>query len=102
MSFFAHAASVVSAKGAIGLTVAALAVGGAGAEAAITDSANPGDWGQQVVQQYRREDRGRPGHPVREAQHFAAELVRQNAAPVGQPYANPRALLEATVTVRER
>ena len=51
MSFFAHAASVVSAKGAIGLTVAALAVGGAGAEAAITDSANPGDWGQQVVQQ---------------------------------------------------
>jgi len=51
MSILGHAASVVSAKGAIGLTVAALAVGGVTAEAAITGSANPGDWGHQVVQQ---------------------------------------------------
>jgi len=53
MSFLAHAASVVSAKGAIGLAVAALAVAaaGVGAEAAITGSANPSNWGQQVVQQ---------------------------------------------------
>src|SRR5260370_37192446 len=53
MSFLAHAACVVSAKGAIGLAVAALAVAaaGVGAEAAITGSANPSNWGQQVVQQ---------------------------------------------------
>src|SRR5260370_40566047 len=53
MSFLAHAASVASAKGAIGLAVAALAVAaaGVGAEAAITGSANPSNWGQQVVQQ---------------------------------------------------
>ena len=53
MSFLAHAASVVSAKGAVGLAVAALAVAaaGVGAEAAITGSANPSNWGQQVVQQ---------------------------------------------------
>jgi len=53
MSFLAHAASVVSAKGAVGLAVAALAVAaaGVGAEAAITGSADPSNWGQQVVQQ---------------------------------------------------
>ena len=53
MSFLAKAASLVSAKGAVGLTVAVLAVGAAGvtSEAAITGSANPSDWGQQVVQQ---------------------------------------------------
>jgi hypothetical protein len=48
------AATVVSAKGAIGLTVAALAIGGAGAAAAITGSANPTNWGQQVVQQIQK------------------------------------------------
>src|SRR5260370_7824414 len=54
MSVLAHAVSAVSAKGAIGLTVAALALGTAGAEAAITDSANPSNWGQQVVQQVQK------------------------------------------------
>ncbi len=54
MSALAHAVSVVSAKGAIGLTVAALALGTAGAEAAITGSANPSNWGQQVVQQVQK------------------------------------------------
>lgn len=53
MSVFAKAVSLVSAKGAIGLTVAVLAVGAAGVagEAAVTGSANPSDWGKQVVQQ---------------------------------------------------
>jgi urease accessory protein UreF len=53
MSVLAKAATVVSTKGAIGLAVAALAIGTAGvaAEAAITGSANPSNWGQQVVQQ---------------------------------------------------
>ena len=53
MSVLAQALAVVSGKGAVGLAVAALAVGAAGVagEAAITGSANPGDWGQQVVQQ---------------------------------------------------
>src|SRR5260370_25886056 len=41
MSVLAHAGSAVSAKGAIGLTVAALALGTPGAEAAITRSAHP-------------------------------------------------------------
>jgi len=54
MSALAHAVSVVSAKGAIGLTVAALALGTAGAEAAITGSASPSNWGQQVVQQVQK------------------------------------------------
>ena len=56
MSVLAKAATVVSTKAAIGLTVAALAVGAAGAasEAAITGSANPGNWGQQVVQQVQK------------------------------------------------
>jgi len=56
MSFLAHAASVVSAKGAVGLAVAALAVAaaGVGAEAAITGSADPSNWGQQVVQQVNK------------------------------------------------
>lgn len=48
------AAAVVTGKGAIGLTVAALAIGGAGTEAAITRSANPANWGQQVVQQVQK------------------------------------------------
>ncbi len=53
MSVLAKAVSVVSAKGAVGLAVAALAVAGAGvaAEAAITGSTSPSNWGQQVVQQ---------------------------------------------------
>jgi len=54
MSVLAHAVSAVSAKGAIGLTVAALALGTAGAEAAITGSPNPSNWGQQVVQQVQK------------------------------------------------
>jgi hypothetical protein len=53
MSFLAKAASVVSTKGAIGLATALLAVGAAGVavEASATGSANPSNWGQQVVQQ---------------------------------------------------
>ena len=53
MSVLAKAVSVVSAKGAVGLAAAALAIGGAGvaAEASITGSTNPSNWGQQVVQQ---------------------------------------------------
>lgn len=56
MSVLAKAVSVVSTKGAIGLTVAVLAVGAAGVatEAAVTGSANPSDWGQQVVQQVNK------------------------------------------------
>jgi hypothetical protein len=53
MSVLGQALAVVTSKGTIGLAVAALSVGAAGAagEAAITGSASPGDWGQQVVQQ---------------------------------------------------
>lgn len=53
MSVLAHAVALVSTKGAVGLAVAFLAVGAAGAagEAAITGSANPSNWGQAVVQQ---------------------------------------------------
>lgn len=53
MSVFAKVATLVSTKGAIGLTVAVLAVGAAGAaaEAAVTGSANPSNWGRQVVEQ---------------------------------------------------
>jgi len=53
MSVLAKVATLVSTKGAVGLTVAVLAVGAAGAaaEAAVTGSANPSNWGQQVVEQ---------------------------------------------------
>lgn len=53
MSVLAKAASLVSTKGAAGIAVALLAVGAAGAagEAAVTGSANPSNWGQQVVEQ---------------------------------------------------
>jgi hypothetical protein len=53
MSVLAKAASLLSTKGAAGLAVAVLAVGGAGVavEAAVTGSSNPTVWGQQVVQQ---------------------------------------------------
>ena len=54
MSVLAKAVTVVSAKGAIGLAVAALAIGTVGAEAAITGSANPANWGQQVVLQVQK------------------------------------------------
>jgi hypothetical protein len=54
MSALANAVALVSAKGAIGLTVAVLAVGAASAEAAITGSVNPANWGQQVVQQVQK------------------------------------------------
>jgi hypothetical protein len=49
VSILAKAGLLVSTKGAIGLAVAALALGAAGAEAAITGSVNPTNWGQQVV-----------------------------------------------------
>jgi len=53
MSGLATAASLISAKGAAGLAVAVLAVGAAGAttETVVTGSANPSNWGQQVVKQ---------------------------------------------------
>jgi hypothetical protein len=53
MTFLAKAVSVASTKGAAGLAVALLALGaaGAGAEAAVTGSANPSDWGATVVKQ---------------------------------------------------
>lgn len=51
MSVLANAATVVSVKGAIGIAVAVLAIGGVSAEAAITGSTNPQNWGQQVVKQ---------------------------------------------------
>ena len=51
MSVLAKAATMVSAKGAVGIAIAMLAVGAAGVEAAVTGSVNPNDWGQQVVQQ---------------------------------------------------
>ena len=52
MSFLAKAIAVVSSKGAIGLAVAALAMGAAtvATEASVTGSSNPTNWGQQVVQ----------------------------------------------------
>jgi hypothetical protein len=50
MSGLATAASVISAKGAVGLAVAVLAAGAAG-EAVVTGSVNPSNWGQQVVVQ---------------------------------------------------
>ncbi len=56
MSILAKAVTVVSTKGAVGLTVAVLAVGAAGVatEAAVTGSTNPSVWGQQVVQQVNK------------------------------------------------
>ncbi len=79
MSALAHAVSVVSAKGAIGLTVAALALGTAGAEAAITGSANPSNWGQQVVQQVQKcKDALAPGS------HGIGECVSTFASQHGQ------------------
>ncbi len=56
MSVLAKAATVVSAKGAAGIAVAMLAVGAASAatEATVTGSANPANWGQQVVQQVQK------------------------------------------------
>jgi hypothetical protein len=53
MSVLAKVAALVSVKGAIGVAAAMIAVAAAGAatEATVTGSANPNDWGQQVVQQ---------------------------------------------------
>src|SRR6266702_2480445 len=51
MLIFGHAANIMSTKSTINLTVTALAIEEVTAEAAITGSANPGDWGHQVVQQ---------------------------------------------------
>ncbi len=79
MSVLAKAATVVSAKGAIGLTVAALALGTAGAEAAITGSGNPSNWGQQVVQQVQKcKDALAPGS------HGIGECVSTFASQHGQ------------------
>jgi type IV secretory pathway TrbL component len=48
----AKVGAVLTTKAAIGVTAGVLAVGAAGAsEAAITGSANPSDWGKQVVKQ---------------------------------------------------
>src|SRR5260370_24091042 len=53
MSVLAKAVALVSTKAAIGIAVAVVAVGAAAVatEAAVTGSANPLNWGQQVVQQ---------------------------------------------------
>src|SRR5436309_8913497 len=53
MSGLATPASLISAKGTAGLAVAVRAVGAAGAttETVVTGSANPSNWGQQVVKQ---------------------------------------------------
>lgn len=53
MSLLAKAIALVSTKGAIGLAVAAIAVGAATAatEASVTGSTNPQNWGQSVVTQ---------------------------------------------------
>ncbi|HUY57857.1 MAG TPA: PT domain-containing protein [Candidatus Micrarchaeaceae archaeon] len=50
MSFLPQFAAGLSAKAAIGLTVAAVSVGGGTAAAIATGSANPVNWGQAVVQ----------------------------------------------------
>jgi uncharacterized membrane protein YebE (DUF533 family) len=50
--FLAKVAAVLGTKAAMAVAAGALAVGAASAgEAVITGSFNPGDWGQQVVQQ---------------------------------------------------
>lgn len=52
---FAKVAALLSAKVVVGLTLGVLAVSAASAgEAAITGSANPTAWGQQVVQQVEK------------------------------------------------
>ena len=53
MSVLAKVVALVSTKGAIGIAVAALAVGAATAatEASVTGSTDPQNWGQQVVAQ---------------------------------------------------
>jgi len=64
MSVLAKAVAVVSTKGAVGLAVALLAVAAAGAaaEAAVTGSANPTNWGQAVVDQVNKcKDALQPG-----------------------------------------
>lgn len=55
MSVLAKAAALVTTKGAVGLAVAFLAVGAAGAatEIANTGSTNPSTWGSQVVSTVR-------------------------------------------------
>lgn len=50
MSFLPQFAAGLSAKAALGLTVATLLVGGGTATAIATGSANPVNWGQAVVQ----------------------------------------------------
>ncbi len=88
MSVLAKAASVVSAKGAIGLAVAALAVGAAGvaSEAAITGSANPTNWGQQVVLQVDKcKDALTPGS------HGIGECVSTFASKHGKEESSERA-----------
>jgi len=110
MSVLAKAATVVSAKGAIGLAVAALALGTAGAEAAITGTTNPANWGQQVVQQVQKcKDALAPGshgigdcvstfakqHGQQVSSEHRASGARENTHgqptdhPTGQPTSHP-------------
>jgi hypothetical protein len=54
VSLLAKVGAAITTKAAIGLTAGVLAVGAASAgEAAITGSANPSDWGKQVVEQVK-------------------------------------------------
>lgn len=55
-SVLVKVAALASVKAATGFTVVVVAASAAGAvgEAAITGSANPGDWGRQVVQQVEK------------------------------------------------
>lgn len=109
MSVLSRAATVVSARGAVALTVAALAlaVGGVAAEAAITGSANPGDWGQQVVQQVHKcKDALAPGsHGIGQCvsafakQHGPAVSSEHRAShPTGKPSAHPGGRPSSTPT----
>jgi hypothetical protein len=51
MSFLAKVAALLTTKAAIGVAASVLVASAAGSEAIITGSANPTDWGQQVVKQ---------------------------------------------------
>ena len=52
--FLAKVAAVLGTKAAIAVTAGALVVAASAGEAVITGSFNPGDWGQQVVQQVNK------------------------------------------------
>ena len=91
MSVLAHAVALVSTKGAIGLAAALLAVGAAGVagEAAITGSASPSTWGQQVVQQVDTcKDALKPGtHGIGQCvSTFAKQHGKQHGAQVNSDH----------------